>query len=538
MPAPFAAWTLRDTDTALAHARDDVTATAHQFYTGEHWQNGVGWMGQRPDQSDPSAGQLIQQIHDGFLFENVIQEIVDRHLGGVLGHEPAWGFTVRRPLAEGEQPTAPEQALVDEAEAALTGEWWDDHQPLDALKDAARNALLGGRGVLRLHIPPGLRDQAGLIRALNLAAALDILYLDAPDPSAAMLVRDPATYRQVGVFRYRYADTDYAELTYVEDDGRTILRVLDGGGVISEIALALGGRLLMTELRRDRLATPAVLAMQKLVNLTRTMEGRSINMAGFRERNITNAQPAGHWVDATGREVRPDDPSALRFVYEGLLTGAGSTNFITGLPIYRDGEIQGYTNPNVNYGEPVKPDAFTLTRDDAYNAILGQVHQRHVLMSSDATASGESRKQARAEYEADLRLTANIVNDAGRWLLETTLATAAFAAGAPERFTTLRSTFSARVDAGPLSADEIKTITERYQAGLLSRETALALQGIDDVDAEVARIEEEDQAKQTRGDAAFANLVRTTTTPTPPAPPTPTPANPADLLRTQLGQSA
>ena len=76
----------------------------------------------------------------------------------------------------------------------------------------------------------------------------------------------------------------------------------------------------------------------------------------------------------------------------------------------KDGNVTGYSNGTVNYRDPVPVDTFTQTRQEFRAAILAGVAQTHALISGDATASGESRKQARAEFEASLALTLSLIH--------------------------------------------------------------------------------------------------------------------------------
>jgi hypothetical protein len=109
----------------------------------------------------------------------------------------------------------------------------------------------------------------------------------------------------------------------------------------------------------------------------------------------------------------------------------------------------------------VPVDTFTET-DDAFTAsMLELAHQLHVLIGKDATASGESRKQARAEFAASLETSKAAVDEVGRWLLETVLALAAAIAGVPGHYESLRCEFGCMVDAGPLTADEEAQIVRR-----------------------------------------------------------------------------
>lgn len=132
-------------------------------------------------------------------------------------------------------------------------------------------------------------------------------------------------------------------------------------------------------------------------------------------------------------------------------------------------------------------------------------------MSGDGSASAVSRVQARADYLNSLLLTKTELDAALRWLLETALAMASYFAGLPGRYSDLRIFASCKVDTGPLTPEERRVIIEEYQAGQRSRESTMYLLGVEDVDAEIARIEAEEAkslaVQQARADVA-ATLVQ------------------------------
>ena len=236
-----------------------------------------------------------------------------------------------------------------------------------------------------------------------------------------------------------------------------------------------------------------------LLNLAKTMLARNVVLGGFLERIILNAQLPGEYVEDATTKKKTFVPSPLK-------TGAGTTNVLAGLPVSdATGRVTGYATPTVMYRDPVPVTTFNDTADAAYQGMLEEVHQLHAAIAGDATASGESRRQARADFEASLGATISEVEAAGRWLLETALAMAAAFANQPGRFDSLRATFTCRVDSGPISADEQKETRENVAAGLLSKETGMVRVGIDDTDAEKAKIAAEgetaNQAQQTNATA-------------------------------------
>jgi hypothetical protein len=462
-----------------------------QFYDGDHWQASSGWIGPLPEPTEPNAAQVTRDIQRGFVSRNVIHEVVQRHLAGVVGHAPQWSLVVRRSLVEGEEPTNEEQALIQEAEALLKA-WWDWRGIHQVLKEAAVTLLLHGRAPLRLFVPAVERGADGRLPSQPLEQAIWYPYAERLPPDQATVVTDQASMQEVGIYVYTITDIEgresgeITELTYLDEDGATVLRVL-ADEVTEPATLPLDGALLIYELRRAPLIGAQVRQQQKLLNLAKTMLARNVVVGGFLERVLLNAQMPGSWQrdPATGEEV---------FVPGPFQIGAGTTNFLAGVPIIDEqGNTTGYANPSVVYRDPVPVETFEATEANAYRGMLQEVRQLHALIAGDATASGESRKQAMHDFTMSLMDTAEAVERATRWLLETVLNLAAVFAGQPERFTSLRAHVTCRIDVGPLSADDQRVLIELVGGRLMSERTAMARLGIDDPDAEQQQVEQEQE---------------------------------------------
>jgi hypothetical protein len=227
------------------------------------------------------------------------------------------------------------------------------------------------------------------------------------------------------------------------------------------------------------LITPQVREHQCMINMALTMLARNVVLGGFLERVILNAQLPGKY------ETDPDDPKRQRFVPDKLHVGAGTTNALVGVPTYDEtGRVSGYTSPSVIYRDPVATTTFESTRSVGYNGILEETDQLYTSISGDAAASGESRIQARAQFELSLKSTRTQVDAAGRWLLESMLALAALFSGQAKRYEGLRVDFSAQVNTGPQSAADVDMVLKKKGAGLISLETAQMDAKVEDPEAE------------------------------------------------------
>jgi hypothetical protein len=477
------------------------------FYAGDHWQAGMGWVGPRPTSTDTESAQVMLEIQRAFVSKNAIREIVNRHRDGVVGREIAWSFVPRRPMEDDEQPKRDEKKLIKEAEATLT-EWWDKRKALKFVQQAVVTLLKHKRASLRVFVPSGMLQttdpatgeaMAPRVPLADLPASLDRIYISHPRPGQTAVITDDDTQQQASVYIYTKDSTTYAELSYVDlESGKTVLRIVGGDSEqpMEGVALDLGGLLLLGEATRETFISEQIRSLQMQLNLAKTMEGRNVVQGGFLERTILNAQMPGSWVDDPNGQLQPDGtrktfkPSALRI-------GAGRTNFISGQPLRDEqGRITGYTPASMVYRDPVSPENFELTADAAHRAILEEGQQLHALIAGDATASGESRKQARSDYERSLLTTKSEIDALVRWLLETVLALAAIFAGTPGRFAALRASCDCRIDTGPLSGDEQQQILNQVDKETLSRETAMSRLGVEDVAAEQARIAAERATRQ------------------------------------------
>lgn len=481
---------------------EDVEAN-RSFYAGDHWQDGGGYVGPRPAAGEAGYGTVMDEIARAFVARNAVAEVVDRHVNGVLAHAVRWTLTPRRAMKAGEQPTADEAALADEAAAALAA-WLEEAEVQQRMRQAAATAMLHGRGALRLFVPPGERNEAGMIERADLAASLGRIHVDQPWPEQATVVRERRSQQPLSIYLWREPADDWgaetasgernAELSFVAEDGATVITVLHAGAPASgrrsetapeEYRLPLGGRLIVHEMRRPALITAPVRSQQRLLNLAWTMMQRNVVLGGFLERTLLNAQLPGRFEMENGVQ---------RFVPEEIRVGAGAINSIVGVESHdRDGNTMRAT-PGIVYRDPVPVTTFTETAQEAYTAILQETHQLHYAIAGDATSSGEARRQAMADFILDLATTADQVESMWRWLLETALAMACAFAGVGGRYDGLRVTAAARVDAGPMATEDRRVILDLMSEGRLSWRTGLLALGYEDAEAEIAQVEEEQRA--------------------------------------------
>ncbi len=280
-----------------------------------------------PQPSGQGSEQVNAEIQRAFVSKNAIKEIVNRHRDGVSGREPAWSLTPRRPLKTDEQPTAEEQRLIEEAEAALTT-WWDKRKLLKTVQEVVSALLRHERAYLRIFVRASALETVDPVTGQPIAPrlkpqqtieqALDQLYLSQPKPEQAGIITDEETQEQASVYIYTKDSTTYAEISYVDlDTGETVLRIL-GGEDEQGATLMLDGHLLLAEATREVFISEQIRSLQKQLNLAKTMEGRNAVQGGFLERTVLNAQMPGKWADDPDGQLQPDGtrktfkPSPLR----------------------------------------------------------------------------------------------------------------------------------------------------------------------------------------------------------------------------------
>lgn len=468
------------------------------FYQGDHWQKGTQWVGPQVDLNADGGRELWAELQRAFVSKNLVKECVNRHAGAVIGQEPHWGFTVRRPLdkierldeygftvIEREAPTDEEQALIDEAEAVLTS-WWDNRKVMANLVEAAQTLGWASNAPIRLYTPPAVLNSDGNIDQAPLEESINKIYFLALDPAQSGVLVDEHGVEIGAYYQYSVDGVNYEERVFLNDEAETVIAIYKDEALIDYVVYDLGGRLTIQEMNRDSLVLPSVKQNQNLVNMAKTMMSRNVVLGGFLERLIFNAQMPG--------EFKMDPETKRRiFVPDKIQVGAGTTNVLSGIQETDDeGRPTGkLASPSVHYRDPVPVTTFIDTKTDAQYDIYSEFSQLHVLMVNDSTATGVSRQQAVSDFEASIEPTQREIERALRWLLETVLKMAAVFSGEPNKFDELRAVAECRVSTSKPTVEEQNLAIQQKNAQIISLETAMTRSGIDDPDAEKAVISNE-----------------------------------------------
>lgn len=402
---PFDTYDLIQAQSLITGLKSPALTANKKFVLDDHWQGGDGWNGPMPSTKFPAAYQrIIAEIERAFTSENVIGEFVERHTLGVVGREPKWSLTVSRPLKKKETPTQGEQKQIAEAEALATT-WWDRQRIHQDLQEAvetlcwASTKTKANEAPLRLFVPMAFVQEWNAGKQVSFEEALQNIYLEAAPPESLTMIQDRATMREAGLYLYESTATKQprAELVYVDDDGKTVVRVLQGGqsagarvypaATPADAAIYdLGGRLLHFVMRRRPLFGESVRRLQKSLNKSLTMMDENQNNAGWLQRIIINGRMAD---DA---EIGPHVvQEIIAAFYDDIVDGQAVKK---PLPV------------SVVHQLPVSPETYLDTQDGLRAAILRLVSQLHVLIQEGHTINKTvlKRRNLLEEWRATHRL--------------------------------------------------------------------------------------------------------------------------------------
>lgn len=498
----------------------------------DHWLDGEGFLAPLPHDSDQAKQDYLDGLEQTFVVEDVTSDVVERRTQGVLGTPPTYslmrqdaleserseGNPSGDALASGSPSEDAEEQVSDAERRAALESWWEDADALDTLRRFATALSVEARSYLRIIIPPGKLDAtqgptgaenasgdvqgAEAREAADVAApvlpdvdspaeALDMIRVEQVGRDQAVEYEDPNSKDRLGVVAFEGQDEEadddvrFAELTWVrEEDGETVLKTVHEAkdGIVWRAPLR--GNKLVYEGTSRLVVNEGVRKNQKSLNTTRTMIAIVDHEVGFPEVTFIDVEKP---EDEKGNEVQPK-------------RGPGSMGFFVSVPERAQNESGGVeerdVNPTINHRDPASTENLRKDCDVARQAIFRSAKQLHVFLTGDAGASGESRIQARADYQGDLEKLKGTVDEAGRWMLETVWALAEVLSG-QEPSQDLSATFETVVDAGPLSAQERKTILRAVDEQLISKRRARRLWGVQDPEQEAEQIAEEQETEKT-----------------------------------------
>jgi len=457
---------------------------SYPMWEGDHWQGGEGWESVLPDQKSGNAQKYEKEkkrIKEAFTSQNVIREVVERHLNGVIGRLPSLDY-----LRAGEEEEDEERERAEDVAEPMP----DASEVTKILRRAGRHVLCGAPPCLRVYPNPKAYTGEGTLRDdLGFEMAAEVLMHEVIAPTQGLVTKIDG--EQIAAY-WREDDTDErtVEVSILDDEGQTVLAVIEEEDGREETErtidrsdpLDLGRRLHMEEIDREALITAQVRQQQHGVNKALTMADTNLDWGGFVERIFLNAQrPQKRKEKKTGETEWVDAP---------YTAGAGETTFLAGVVTETQEGDQRIANPKVKIKEPTDVDTFEDTKNMYYETILSEADQRHILMSGDASSSGIARIAARKEYVASLRPTMRTLSKAGSWSIHILPRFASILSG-ENRMSGVQASINLRLDRGVLSTDEQRVLMEQVENEQLSLRTMLDRMGLSDVAQELDRITEE-----------------------------------------------
>jgi len=459
-----------------------------EYQRGDHWQKATGWGGPPL----PEDGITSVQAKEDQTPIPVIDKAIERYVTGMIGDEPAFEVTLVREVTD-ESPATPEElAEMAEFNEVLT-HFWDGRGVLEKVQDALEN-LCSGRGTLRPFIPPESPIITDAKRVSTLTEAMDYIHLEAPSWEQCGVFTDVRSMREIGIYLYdeQYIDSDGAtrykprvEITELDDNKNTLFRVIEGGQSTEDQTYDCNGNIWVFQAIDDKpLIREPQRKLQRAIDFLNTIIPKNATYAGFRERHFINVKQP---MDENGKLADPQmGPTTVNF-WQPTVTTDSEGN-------------QKAAPATLILSEPVNSQPI---RDDITHMIymfLKSVHQDDEMMNGDAVASAVSRVQARAGFANSLLRNKPKVERMLRDMLMTVLCLACELSGEKGKLQKLKTDYRIRVDvkpnSGPLSPEEELAVVSFYEKGVISRETAQVMLGVEDVEGEAQKLREEQETSQ------------------------------------------
>lgn len=489
-------------------------------FNDDFWQKGAGSL--LPPARGTEASVVTNLLHKRFVFRNVIRECVERVSGAFYGKSPNWGFNdgstedipIKDPAEEGE-PVAPvsTEETPDKDRRSLEkalGEWWTRENVATKKSQAFESRLVVGKGGLRIYVPakyatavtPTKEETAAAAETKSgkaspkldqvtvdfktIEEALDAIKIEFIEPDRATLLDDDSELFSIVRYSRRQNwensdDIKVIEFSFVDNEGLTFVGVVEENadpGTIQQANLSdplpLGGATTYNEFQGPPYVTPGLYKNNQLLNLALTCSGFSLVDNGFQETFFTN-------VDVEMEEI--DDPSAeggKRLVPKNIKRGGGAIQNLIGVTQEDENGVETRATPSVTFREPSTMTAFKDGKELAYTGCLEEAGQLYAKISGDAVASGESRIQAMTDFWLRIRKYKPEVDEQGQWVLTTVVKLAAALCGKQDQYKDISMSYDSKVFIGQVSSSERELILSMRDKGLISRETASVLLGVED----------------------------------------------------------
>lgn len=515
--------------------------TAAGYMSGDHWQDGVPWMGPGRDDAGNLSTANNARVLRHFVPVPECEGCVRERVNGACGNQADISAQPVEPVgkdADG-QPAANDARLKEAQQWKRdVSAWWDrtnlwggvDIYHPTGVRGVVTHASShpNGSACLRAFFnPASLRDATDGSRQIprqpDRRSALRHIEVTAPSPDRCAVYTDPDTLQKTGVFLYREGEQDYAEIWFARAKGGrqvTVWRRLASDGTAEEDReYPWGGRLPIVQCDIGTLLTEPVRRLQAVIDFDATGKKRNTELHSFTARTEINAAPTGTWrlVAPAGIEVPATktlaDGRTVFFWADTPELGAVIRNlngfeYTSSIDPETGKESTGVTTPAVHYHEPSSPDALIKALDTDIMLFREACHQGHRvtgLLGSTAEASGDAYEQKRAAFEADVKSVAEAVDAPLAQFLTVVTLMADYLTGkdTPDFLDEWNVVAQSHPSAGPVSSAQQQTAVALVAAEIISKEEATARVGVQDVQRERDRIQAERTPKQ-KGEEAKA----------------------------------
>lgn len=510
---PFEDWSYQDAVDEIAARKNarvgeagyDANRAMAEAY--DFWQDGKTWVGPRG-----TAAVWVAALKAAVAQQHVpgaaSLEALGNFARGLFGKEANVQLVPRAPVAEGSDEEA---ALKKEAEEILSflSAWWDRVGLWAKLRQAGVRSRWATWGPLRLWIPSGrLAEGEDGARALpslpSFEGALGAIELSAPEPDHAIAFTHPDTQARAALFHFVEQedgrDVNRVELWY-QDAEQTRLRILPQSGEPEDLGpYPWGGEVPVAEVDGELLLTEVVRRQEAALDFAETNVVKVGETAGFRERYTMNAEPNGLWLttEPPGGATRThtdEQGKTLYFWPTPRSMGPAVTTDLIGVKTETGTTGEKRATPGVEIADPVDPEFATKGAEYRRARVLQLCHQGHLAMIGTGEASGFAYEQARAAFRGDLEWHKSPAEIALLRLLVTAIRMAeSMASEARSILERFRLVVTLTPDPGPLAPDYMEEIRAQVKEGLLSRASALGKLGVEDVQAELAAIDQDPEA--------------------------------------------
>ncbi len=504
---------------ALLPKLSDSENAAVLFLESEnYYQKGKQYVGP-PAAMDDLEGQ--RYIEQSFVPLAKLGELTRRYVAGAVGQEPAFETVDEKPITEGAaQGEAAKPSQAKQLADSSVGAWWDNERMAETLEVFTSRLVSSNRAYFHYGVPPGFvrdfTDAAGsVVSAINAADfqdALELIYCEVPDAGTAFVYTDSSIRQKYGI--YSYAEPDPADSTKTikcievswcptrDADGNKIEPVLtqvrilkDDKSAPQSFVLDTGGVPLVVEAKFHPLvfspvASDANIRLNNVINSDCTMVKINTDVAGFPEKNhVDIATP----VIDTGRK---DDSGKPIYEDADAMTGPRTAPFHMSVVDESKDDKGSVTRSarggTIIYRNPVSSDPLLEVIRFFLRELYTAANQAHVLEALSPDSSGVARIEARADFARALLKIARKVEGSLRDVLRGVRCLAAYVAQEQlEEMKALRDNVTCHPNSGPLSPDEKRLILEEVAAEVISRKLAMTMLGVEDLDAELNKIQEE-----------------------------------------------